>query len=284
MTGAEDNVILYTALPNNPPMLIPATGGEPGAVPLERPERGFRLFPRLLPDGRHYCTNSSIRRRAGPRGCTFASLDTTDVREIVQDTSNGMYINGRLLFLQETALVAQPFDAATLQLQGTPVTIVEGVGFNAITYQGLYSVSGDVLAYLGATRSAQLVWFDRQGRSLGTLTPPGDYNTVCLTKNERGVVFEQADPASGTVDLWHVDLASRQATRLTFDPAIDFYPIWSVERIGPDGGLRVAAVGSAQPLPRVDRRARRREPILVRLPRRFLPTGPPADGPSCFRF
>jgi serine/threonine protein kinase len=258
----KDDVILYTALPNNPPMLVPATGGEPRPVPLERAERGFRSFPRLLPDGRHYLYQALDSLTGGPQGLHVASLDSTDVREIVKTRSNGMYVNGRLLFLQDTALVAQPFDAATLQLQGTPVTLVEGVGFNAITYQGLYSVSGDVLAYLGATRGAQLAWFDRQGRSVGTLTPPGDYSTLCLTENERGVVFEQADPATGTVDLWHIDLASRQATRLTFDPTVDFYPIcgpssasgqmvvFSSLRSGPPSlfGLSTGAPGRETPI------------------------------------
>ena len=81
------------------------------------------------------------------------------------------------------------------------MTIAEGVGFNAITYQALYSASDDVVAYLGTTRGAQLAWFDRQGRALGAVTPPGDYSTLCLTENERGVVFEQADPAGGTVNI-----------------------------------------------------------------------------------
>ena len=175
-----------------------------------------------------------------------------------------MYVNGRLLFLQETALVAQPFDAATLQLEGTPVTIAEGVGFNAITYQALYSASDDVVAYLGTTRGAQLAWFDRQGRALGAVTAPGDYSTLCLTENERGVVFEQADPAGGTVDLWYLDFDSRQPKRLTFDPAIDFYPVCGFSATsGQSVVFSSLRTGRTQPVPAADSHTRQRKPVLV---------------------
>jgi Tol biopolymer transport system component len=258
----RDDVILFTAVPNSPPQLVPATGGQSRPAPIAEPERGFRSFPRLLPDGRHYIYQRLDSLSGGPTGVFAASLDDTEVREIVETRGNGIYVNGRLFFLQETRLVAQPFDAAALRLQGTPVTIAEGVGFNAITYQALYSASDDAVAYLGTTRGAQLAWFDRQGRALGAVTPPGDYSTVCLTGDERGAVFEQADPTGGTVDLWHLDFGSRQTTRLTFDPTVDFYPVcgtsgtssqsvvFSSLRSGPPSLFRlpIAVPGSEKPV------------------------------------
>ena len=257
----EDDIILFSAVPNSPPQLVPAAGGEPRPVPVEGVERGFRSFPRFLPDGRRY-----IYERLdalGPMGIFAASLDTTEVRQLVNTRGNGMDVNGRLLDLQGTALVSQPFDAATLQLRGTPATIAEGVGFNAITYQALYSASDDVVVYLGTTRGAQLAWFDRQGRALGVVTPPGDDSTLCLTENERGVVFEQADPAGGNVDSVGIsDFVSRQTTRLTFDAAVDFYPVcgssgtsgqpvvFSSLRTGPPSLFRLptATPGSEKPV------------------------------------
>jgi hypothetical protein len=258
----KDDVILFSAVPNSPPQLVPAGGGEPRPAPIAGPERGFRSFPHLLPDGRRYIYERLDGLSGGPTGVFAASLDNTEVREIVKTRGNGMYVNGRLFFLQETALVSQPFDAATLQLQGTPVTVAEGVGFNAITYQALYSVSDDAVAYLGTTRGAQLAWFDRQGRALGAVTPPGDYSTLCLTGDERSAVFEQADPAGGSVDLWRLDFATRQTTRLTFDPTVDFYPVcgtsgtssqsvvFSSLRSGPPSLFRlpIAAPGSEKPV------------------------------------
>jgi len=248
----RDDVILYTAIPNSPPRLVPAGGGEPRRVQREGQERGFRSFPRLLPDGRHYLYQMLDTLMGGPTGLRVGSLDSTELREIVKTRGNGIYVDGRLLFLRETALVTQPFDLESLQVHGTATVIADDVGFNAITYQGLYSASSDAVAYLGATRGAQLAWFNREGGPLGAVTAPGDFSTLCLTADERGVVFEQADAATGTVDLWHLSFGARQPTRLTFDAAVDFYPI-----CGPRGPSSQSVVFSS---------LRSGPPSLFRLP------------------
>ncbi|MGD9904584.1 MAG: protein kinase, partial [Vicinamibacterales bacterium] len=140
-TWGLNDVILYSAVPNTPPMTVPAAGGEPALVPVERVERGFRSFPQLLPDGRHYLFEALEGVAGGPIGIHVASLDSTEVREVVKTRGHGVFVDGRLLFLRESTLVAQAFDTETLRLHGTPVVIAEDVGFTAITYQGLFSVS-----------------------------------------------------------------------------------------------------------------------------------------------
>jgi Tol biopolymer transport system component len=168
----------------------------------------------------------------GPVGLRLAALDSAGTRDLVPAKGNGIFVSGWMLYSRESMLVAQRFNMATLQIEGAPVAIADDVGFNGITYQGLYSASADAIAYLGPTRGAQLVWFDRQGRSLGTVTEPGDFSAFCLSADERRAVFEQTDPVTGGVDLWVLDLGTRQTSRLTFDPAVDFYPT-----CGPPGPL-----------------------------------------------
>ena len=68
-------MILVSALPNSPPMLVPAAGGAPRPAPVEGPERGFRSFPRWLPDGRHYIFQRLDSLSGGPLGLFVASLD-----------------------------------------------------------------------------------------------------------------------------------------------------------------------------------------------------------------
>ena len=88
-----------------------------------------------------------------------------------------------------------------------------------------------MLATLPATRGNQLVWFDRQGRRTGIVAPPGHYNVLCLTADDRRLVYEMADPETANVDLWALDLSpGATPTRLTFTPTVDFYPVCS-----PDG-------------------------------------------------
>ncbi len=223
-TWNRDGMILFSGRPNMPPHLVPAAGGEAiAAGPLDGAARG-RSFPSFLPDGRHY-VYLSVRPHPHIR---LGSLDSPETRELVRSTGSPAYAAGHLLFRRDSALVAQPFDPGTLQLSGAPVSIIENVGFHPITYQTLVSPSDTgVLAYEASTPGSQLAWFGRQGERIATVTPPGHYNTLCLTADGKRVVYELADPGSGSVDLWALELGSGRSTRLTFDPAVDFYPVCS---------------------------------------------------------
>jgi Tol biopolymer transport system component len=147
------------------------------------------------------------------------------------------------VFRREKALVAQPFDARTLQLVGTPVTIAEDVASNIQTYQGLFSASDTgALAYTRPTPGSQFVWFDRQGKTLGAAAPPADTSTLCLTSDEKRIVYDQADPVSSNIDIWALDVGGDRPSRLTFDASVDFYPVCSPA--GPDVAFASLREGS----------------------------------------
>ena len=222
----RDNVILFMAVPNLPLNRISAAGGE--VIPVPAGSRDFRMFPRFLPDGHHYLFLGLDPANANGLSIRVGSLDSAETKGLVRSTASAVVTDGYLLFRRDAALVAQPFDVRTLQVSGSPVPIAEEVGFNALTYQGLFSVSNNgVLAYQRSTPGSQLVWFNRQGRRLATLGPAADYNTVCLTADEQRIVYDQADPVSGSIDLWALDVGGDRPSRLTFNPAVDFYPVCS---------------------------------------------------------
>ena len=105
------------------------------------------------------------------------------------------------------------------------MAIAEDVGYNPVTFQALFSASNTgVLAYRDAAPGAQLVWFDRSGLRLAAVGPPGEYNALCMTPDGRRVVYEQADAASGNIDMWTMDLATAATTQLTFGGPVEFYP------------------------------------------------------------
>jgi len=96
----------------------------------------------------------------------------------------------------------------------------------------LFSVSHTgVLVYRsGSNDASQLTWFDRQGKPLGTVGPVANYFWPSLPPDESRVAFNAAAPQSGNADVWWMDLARGNPTRLTFDPSPDYSPVWS-----PDG-------------------------------------------------
>jgi hypothetical protein len=64
---------------------------------------------------------------------------------------------GRLFFLRESTLLAQPFDERSLQLQGDPIPVAERVGRLFLSGQFSASPSG-VLAFRGGKTA---LWLSR---------------------------------------------------------------------------------------------------------------------------
>jgi Tol biopolymer transport system component len=183
----------------------------------------------------------------------------------IADALDKAHTSGFLLFRRDGALVAQPFDVSALRLTGSPVMIADAVGFNPISYQGLFSASDNgTIAYQALTARSQFVWFDRQGKRLAEAMPAADYSTVCLTPDEKQIVYDLADPKSGNIDIWGFDVANARASRLTFDAAVDFMPVCSLAssevvfsslREGPPSLYRqlIANPGSEKPVLRSER-------------------------------
>jgi hypothetical protein len=159
-------------------------------------------------------------------------LESSAVHEIAPSISSAVYAEpGYLLMRREQALVAQRFDLSRFSLTGTPVVVGDRVGFNAMTYQGLFSASHEgTLVSIPATPSSQLTWFDSQGRRIGPAAPPAQYITLCVTGDGRHVVYDVADRQTANLDLWALPTgAGGTPSRLTFDAAVDFYPVCAPE-------------------------------------------------------
>ena len=94
----------------------------------------------------------------------------------------------------------------------------------------MFSISetGVLMLRPGDINNTQLIWFDRTGKQLGTLTPPGGYNAPALSPDEKKVAFTRSDPQTGTApDIWLIDPERGTQIRLTTDSAADSFPSWS---------------------------------------------------------
>jgi serine/threonine protein kinase len=222
---SKDNLILFSQRPNAALVVVPAGGGEPTPVPTpDKP--GIPGFPSFLPDGRHYVFTELNLQNRMVESLVLGSLDRPETRRLVGTTSSGVYASGHLLFRRATTLLAQRFDATTLQLSGEPVVIAENVGVNPVTFQALFSASNTgALAYRDAAPGAQLAWFSRSGQRLAAVGTPGEFNSLCMTPDGRRIVYEQADTTSGNIDMWTMDLATAATTQLTFAGPVEFYPV-----------------------------------------------------------
>lgn len=216
-------------------MRVSEAGGVASPVTTPDPSRQETSdgFPQFLPDGRHFIYRNSA-------GSIFAgSLDNTPPQRKLLLESPGAAVYaaspdstaGYLLFVREQTLLAQSFDPRRLELSGEPVPVAEGIG--TLLGRAFFAASSNgVLAYTSgsAQGSLQLTWFDRSGKALGTVGPPGYLNRPAISPGGKTVVVDRRDPQTGLFDLWLHDLARGTASRLTFNSQNNQWPVWS-----PDG-------------------------------------------------
>jgi eukaryotic-like serine/threonine-protein kinase len=216
---------------------VPADGGMPVAVTqLDKGKRELNHYwPEFLPDGRHFLYMATALENTGVRATPsvyVASLDTTETTLLARMHSRMVYAEpGFVLFVQDGALLAQPFDAVKLRLTGEPRQIADGVAYVRTLGAGGFTASRDgMLAYQNAGDVAQLVAYDRRGNATPTGWTQQNYGTVRFSPNGRNVVVDVLDPRTGTADIWIYDVARGVPVRFTSDPADESGPVWS-----PDG-------------------------------------------------
>jgi Tol biopolymer transport system component len=187
-------------------------------------------WPNFLPDGKHFlylATNHSDPHGANSQ-IYIASLDGQLNRPLMHSFDKAEYASGYLLYLRNTTLMAQPFDADKLELTGAATAIAETVTENDSTWGAVFSASQNgVLAYQasGHTAERELRWYDRHGVNLAVLGS-GIYYGPRLSPDGARLAVDFGDPNR---DIWIFDLRRGVKTRLTFG-AVDAAPVWS-----PDG-------------------------------------------------
>jgi Tol biopolymer transport system component len=138
-----------------------------------------------------------------------------------------VFAAGRLLFIRENTLMAQPFDAGRGQLSDDPFPIAEGVSFtNSFNFAPVSASESGVLMYGsgGAIGYSQIVWYDRAGKLLSPVGAPGNFFAPSISPNEKMIAFARTAANS---DIWLRDLARGTDIRFTSNASSNFVPFWS---------------------------------------------------------
>lgn len=233
----QQGVILFSAFSGgNTIRGVSASSGAAVEVSLDdgAGREAFRGLPRFLPDGQHFLY---FVLSSGQQGTVrVGSLGSKETQVMTQADSAAEYSSaGYLFFLRGAVLMAQPFDARTLQVGGDATPVAADAASGSLSVFASFSAPGkEMLAYV-RTRSGndgQLKWFDRSGGELGAIVPPSgsDYLNPSLSPDGARVAVNSMDPHSGNWDIWAIDIESKIPTRVTSDPAQDSDAVWS-----PDG-------------------------------------------------
>jgi hypothetical protein len=236
-TWNSDGVIVFAPAGGSGLQQVTASGGEPSVVTeldSNRQETEHR-WPQFLPDGQRFLY-WIMSGKPEHRGTHVSSLSSPKERiRIVGTNFLAQYAPRtarsapQLFWVRGESLVAQRFDAGTLQLQGDPVPIAEVVGTGSLGF-AYFSVSNNgVLTYGTAVLGKrQMEWRDRKGTVLGPEGPAGVYFSPRVSPDSSAVVLARVEAPNA--DIWLYEFGRKVMTRLTVEPGIDNFPLWS-----PDG-------------------------------------------------
>ena len=259
--GADDQIVFGRVTAGL--FRVSGGGGDAEALTTLDTEQGeiHHVWPFIIP-GREavvFVIASGSMRISGQ--LAVLDLDTGEVTRLGLAGVSPHYVStGHLVYAAEdNSLRAVPFDATSLEVTGNPVPLVEGVSVKP-TGAANFSISDNgrlVYALGGATgfgAPRSLVWVDREGREEPIAMPPRPYFSARLSPDGTRVAVEVRDE---NTDIWVHDLARGTQTRLTFDPGLDRFPVWTPdgERIafssdrggGPFDVFWKLAVGTGQP-------------------------------------
>jgi dipeptidyl aminopeptidase/acylaminoacyl peptidase len=192
-------------------------------------------FPQFLPDGNHFLYVDSRETEI-----YVSSLDHAQDRvPVIKGGLKAVYTPplghepGRLLFMRETTLMAQPFNAGKLQLEGEPLPVAESIGTRPNQHAAAFWASdAGLLMYSSANSTvnrSNLVWIHRSGKRLGDAGPEDDYSSLRLSPDGTRAAIGRRN-RERMDDIWVFEFTRGTMSRLTFDPKRETWPVWS-----PDG-------------------------------------------------
>jgi len=231
---SKDDVILFTARYDDIIQRVPAAGGDPVAVTVRDTTLGdyTHRWVHFLPNGRDFLFFARTEGDGGGEQdaiCT-ASLDKPGFTRILRAKSNPVYAEGKLLFVRDGVLMAQPFDPGKLELVGDAVPITEGVAYVQGWSHGIFSASinGRLVYRQGQVNTGSLMKiYDLEGTELEAVGEQEFQTGFDVSHDNTRVAVTILDQSSNNYDVWIRDLQRGIRNRLTFHPDSDVSPIWS---------------------------------------------------------
>lgn len=234
--GADDTILLGQGPMGI--MRVAGAGGTPEV--LIKVEAGQSAHgPQMLPGGRAVLftlmEGSALWDEAR---VVVQTLETGERKELIKGGTDARYLaTGHLVYALQDSVLAVPFDADALEVTGGPVPLVEHVARapSGTTGSAHFSISADgTLVYIPDTAGAigvgvqrTLAWVDRQGREEPLNAPVRVYRYPRISPDGQRVALDLLDEQH---DIWIWHLTGETLTRLTLDPAVEEYGVWT-----PDG-------------------------------------------------
>jgi serine/threonine-protein kinase len=235
----DDGRIVFTpnASGNATLLRVSANGGTPERFTTLREGEAAQRWPQVLPEGRGviYSTSPNLGNYNDGE-IVVQPLPEGDQKVVIKGGFFGRYQpSGHLTYVHDGRLFAVPFDLQRLETTGAPVPVLERVSTTVQNgaVQFAASATGTAVYMPVQTGLAQpLQWLNRDGTIAPLKAVPSDWSNPRLSPDGQRLAVDIFDGQQ--TDVWLYDSVADTLTRLTFDPAEDWMPVWT-----PDGGRLV---------------------------------------------
>jgi eukaryotic-like serine/threonine-protein kinase len=211
---------------------VDASGGAPQQVTRARGNEAHR-WPSFLPDQDHFLYFVDNQEHSGGSaaviGIYVGSLTSMESKKISSEIINAVqFASGRLYFVRDRSLMAQPFDLQRLELTGkaeviAPEEIEEDPAFSNAGFS--VSSNGVVVFQSAADNFSRLSWFDRQGKELESVSSLG-YRDPSLSGDGSLLAITADDQRNGRHSIRIYDFA-RNTSTLVSHGGTDVFPALS---------------------------------------------------------
>jgi serine/threonine-protein kinase len=233
---AADDTIVFAAINSTPPVLrrVPATGGPPSPLTELHGGEISHRWPQVLPGNRGVLYTSNTSDDWDDARLVVQPLPT-GAAKIVQPGFYGRYVaSGHLLYMKGGTLYAAPFDLDRLEVSGPSVAVSDNVVGDTSTGGAQYDVSSTgTLVFLegrGYSAAAPMVWMERGGNTTPLRSEPADWSNPQVSPEGKQIAIDVSDGKQ--TDIWVQYLDAPKLSRLTFDRADDYKPVWSPDGTG----------------------------------------------------
>jgi DNA-binding winged helix-turn-helix (wHTH) protein len=228
---AEDDTIVFSPTARGELMRVSVNAGSAHPVTTLVSGEISHRFPQVLPGGRAVLYTASTEVDIG----TGASLvvQPLPAGERIVVYSGGFFAryipSGHIVYVQDEALYAIPFDGHRLEKTGPPGRVIDGVTSDSSKGSAQFAVSQPgILAYLPGKNlfgPKPITWMDRNGMLSPLRAIPAEWsNPEFSPDGDRLAIDIRRD---GHKDIWVCELATGAMKRVTTDLSNEERPVWT---------------------------------------------------------